>query len=82
MYSFCSGFDQTVAGIYDGIGLPLADAVLSKRVETSNNELNAEQHIFEWKIFTQKGVRLWIIHSQNQYLFQSVLPFEIVLSFV
>ncbi len=29
-----------------------------KRVEKSGKELNVGQHIFEWKLFTQKGVSL------------------------
>ncbi len=36
-----------------------------KRMETSGKELNAGQHIFEWLIFTQKGVCLWIIQSKE-----------------
>ena len=36
-----------------------------KRVEKSGKELNAGQHIFKWKMFTQKGVSLWIIHSKK-----------------
>ncbi len=72
---------------------PAFNSLLSKckRVGKSGKELNAGQHIFEWKIFTQKGVSLWNIHSKKNWYydhkickhsFQSGLLLEIVLSCV
>ena len=68
---------QTVIGQYCSTDLWPSSRALSpglkgvgllskcKRVSKSGKELNGGQRIFEWKIFTQKGVCLWIIHSKR-----------------
>ncbi len=55
--------------------------------ENQVNELSSGQHLFKWKIFTQKGVCLWIIQSKmslyfdhkiSNHTFQSVSSLKIM----